>query len=229
MDDPPPYYFTAEKAFNLGDYDQQTKVNERIMRFENLSIQEFLSLGYVYLVMLGIFSDVIYYSYFEINILNYSTILDVLISPISAVIHDLKVIGAFVAFITLFFFLFTKGMPWMHYKYRDKPWYQKINDVEKLDKQFGQDKNPIGGIVLISVLVFSMYVGFGLGRGSKRSEQMEAGALKVRHELTFTNKEVMKVRIIGQNSSYVFYVIEDEKEVTISPINSNIKQIKLIQ
>ena len=46
-------------------------------------IQGFLSIGYVYLIVMGILNETLYYNQIGIDILNYSNILDVLISPIS--------------------------------------------------------------------------------------------------------------------------------------------------
>jgi len=48
----------------------------------DLKIQDYFSLGYVYLLILGIFKDVIYYGFLGINILEYASVADVLLSPI---------------------------------------------------------------------------------------------------------------------------------------------------
>jgi len=38
-------------------------------------------------------------------------------------------------------------------------------------------------------------------------------------------KEV-EVKLIGSNSQYIFYVLENDNEVSISPIQGNVKTIK---
>lgn len=90
------------------------------MKVKKLSIQEYLSLGYIYLVVLGIISDVIYYKFFGIDILNYSTILDVLITPINIMAHDLKVPVLFIITIGLGYYLIVVVSPRFHFKYREK-------------------------------------------------------------------------------------------------------------
>jgi len=49
----------------------------------NIAIQDYLSIGYVFMLILGIFHETIYYKFLGVNILEYSSVLDVLISPIS--------------------------------------------------------------------------------------------------------------------------------------------------
>ncbi len=77
-------------------------------------------------------------------------------------------------------------------------------------------------------MILSMFLGFGLGRGSKVSSRIKSGEIKLTHQIIFTDESSKNIKIVGQNSSYIFYVVENEKEVTISPIVQNIKEIKRI-
>ena len=194
------------------------------MKLKKLSLQEYLSLGYIYLVVLGIFSDVIYYKFLGIDILNYSTILDVLITPINIMVHDLRVPFYFLLTAAVAYFYFTIFLPKFHFKFRDKKWYKRLNNVEKLDKKYSNPKDK-KGLLLVPFLVLSMFLGFGMGRGSKMKSRIKEGDIKASHKITFEDKESVQVKIIGQNNSFIFYVKENEKEVSISPITQNIKEI----
>jgi hypothetical protein len=40
--------------------------------------------------------------------------------------------------------------------------------------------------------------------------------------------KVKRVKLIGQNSGYVIFVVEGQKDLSIVPISGNIKEIKLV-
>ena len=48
-----------------------------------LGLQDYFYIGSLYLIMLGIVSDATFYGSFGVSYLNYTTILDALISPVS--------------------------------------------------------------------------------------------------------------------------------------------------
>jgi site-specific recombinase XerD len=64
-------------------------------------IQGFLSVGYIYLIVMGILNETLYYNQIGIDILNYSSILDVLISPIARLTSNILFLTIFI--IVLFF------------------------------------------------------------------------------------------------------------------------------
>ena len=93
------------------------------------NLQDYLSLGYVYLLVLGVFNQAIYYKFLNINILEYSSILDVLISPISIITGDLKIAAALI-FAVLLGLLYKIVLP----KYYN--WLSKKEKYEKLPRFF---------------------------------------------------------------------------------------------
>ena len=198
------------------------------MKLNKLSIQEYLSLGYIYLVVLGIISDVLYFKFLGIDILNYSTILDVLITPINIMAHDVKVLIYFSLTALVGYLFLGVFYPRFHFKYREKKWYQRVNNVEKIDKKFADAKEK-SGIPLISILVFAMFLGFGLGRGAKMSDRIKKGDIKHTHQITFHDNKTIETKIVGQNSAYIFYINDNEKKVSISPITQNIIKIKRLE
>ncbi len=194
---------------------------------EKLTLQEYLSIGYVYLIVLGIISDVIYFKYLNVDILNYSTVLDVLISPINILTKNLRLFLTLVGTVSISYFSMRYLFPKYHQKYRDKKWYGILGGVESADKMYAQMKKD-KGIFLIFFLIFSMFIGMGFGRGNKVKRKIEKQEFEVSHTITFTNNQKKKIYLVGQNSTYLFYILKGEKEVSITTINQNIKIIKKI-
>ncbi len=194
----------------------------------DIGIQEILSLGYIYLLILGIISETIYYRFFEINILKHSSILDVLLSPI-ALLTSNWMLPVLLVVILLIVYVYNKFIGiWLHNKYKSKDWYQKNFNVEKLDKAYKRGHSSAGMVFLIFLMTFSMLIGFGIGSGNKRSDKMKKGTLKPNKMFVFQNGDSIRVRVIGQNSLYYFYVVENERDLTISPVSQNILKIKLL-
>jgi len=181
----------------------------------DLSLQEYLSLGYIYLVILGIISDVLYYNFLDIEILRYATILDILISPINTLMSDLKILGLFTLFIGGMYAIVFIISPKLK---KDKPESKPQNKNDLTQKK-------AGSLVFLAIMIFSMFLGFGLGRGAKTRSQIKNGELKPSHTLLFKNGEQQVVRSLGTNSNYVFYVPEDTRDIVIAPISDNISQI----
>jgi hypothetical protein len=189
------------------------------------SLQDYLSLGYLYLLLLGISSDSIYYGLIGINILSYSSILDVILSPAVYLTRSLAfpaVIFLTPAIMLIGFRLSLRA----HQKNRDKPEYRAKHDVEKLDKIYSRPSMTRGFIRFSAFVIFSAYIGYGLGGGSKLRERLSEGKLKMTHTLTFTDGSEVPVKLIGHNSNYVFYVKEGMKVVSVTPLSGNIKVIE---
>lgn len=194
--------------------------------FKNLSLQEYLSLGYVFLVVLGVVVESIYYGFLGVSYLQYTSILDVLISPVSILTDNWELLLIFVCFLGLILYLIKKS-PIIHEKNRHKAWYKKINNVEKLDKKYSEQKNnPSGVLLFVFYMIFVTLVGLRIGMASKQKILLNNGGFESDYTLIFKNDKEINVRKIGQNSLYIFYVEEGEKVVTATPILDNIKKIK---
>ena len=68
-------------------------------------LEKLLPFGYLFLIMMGILKDSIYYYQFGINILRYSTIMDVLISPIAEFTSNPIILGAIIILFVIHFYL----------------------------------------------------------------------------------------------------------------------------
>lgn len=194
---------------------------------EKLTLQEYLSLGYIYLIVLGIISDVIYFRFLGVDILSYSAISDILLSPVNILTQSWLLSIVFIGLIIFAYFYITIVLPKFHQKYRTKKWYNLTGNIEKADKRVSSIKEN-KGIPYILFCIFCMFIGMGIGRGSKISKRIQTQDIEANYSVTFTNDLTKEVYVVGQNSSYLFYVLEGEKEVSVTSINPNIKVIQKI-
>ena len=196
---------------------------------EKLGLQDYFYIGYLYLIILGIVSDAIFYGIFGVSYLNYTTILDALISPISLLANN-WIIALFLGLMFWVMYLyFTKWMFQLYAYLREKKWYQKIYNIEKWDKKYELMKkknNLVVGMMFIFFLLFtSARTGMALGTKSKLTNE----EIKPNYTLVFKDDSRLDVRKIGQNSAYFFYFIPGEQVITATPIGDNIKQIKVLK
>lgn len=183
--------------------------------FKNLNLQEILSLAYLILVVIGVISESIFYGVLGVHYLEYTSILDALISPFSLITSDLRVF-LIVAFMMVLYYLYmTKFLPWV---------FKKTNKMDSLESI--QSKKTLYGALLIALIIIfpSMRVGMSISY----KEKLEDKKFRNDHMLVFKSGEVLNVKKIGQNTSYIFYVQENDTEITVTPVLDQIKQIKRI-
>ena len=75
-------------------------------------------------------------------------------------------------------------------------------------------------------MVFSFFIGSAFGSGSKLADKLKNNQFKPDTTILFSDTEERQVRVIGQNTEFVFYVEEGETTVTAAPIKGNIKQMR---
>jgi len=178
---------------------------------QKVGLQECLSLGYIYLLLLGIVSDTLFYNSFGINILNYSSILDVLLSPVKLVAGNL---------IILFALLFILGV--LYLSMRFLPRLQK--PAQDGTQGFIWNTFVFGS----AFMVFCFFIGIGLGKGSKIKSQLAKRITQPDHLLTFNDRHTEEVKVVGQNSVYIFYIPKNGSRVVIAPIAGYVSQIEHI-
>jgi len=195
---------------------------------KKLDLQDVFYIFYLYLIILGIVSDAIFYGIFGVSYLNYTTILDALISPISLLINNWKISASLGFMFWLMYLYFTKWMFKFYAYLRVKKWYQKVYDIEKWDKKYemlAKKKSVIPGMMFIFFLLFiSMRTGMAVGMKHK----YQTKEIIPNYTLVFKDNTKLDVRKVGQNSAYFFYFIPGEKVITATPISDNLKQIKTI-
>lgn len=188
------------------------------------SIQDYLSFGYLYLLLIGIVSDSIYYGMVGINIISYSTVLDVLLSPISNLAENLL-------FPSIIFVLPAALYWWLKLAklLSDKSKKRKLS--KNPDAQIKEDKlNSVPlrtlWVLVTALVIFSTYIGYGLGGAMSVRKSLESGNIKLTHTIDFQDGSSLSVRVIGNNSEYIFYIPENGKEVSVSPIKGAVKTIR---
>ncbi len=195
---------------------------------KELNIQEYLSIGYLYLVVLGVLNDAIFYGILGFPIIDYTSILDALISPVALLTRDYRITVPIIVLFMIMYFYLNKWGPSIHQKNRDKKWYRKMTNIEKVDKRYelleNQKNSFIGYLFLFTFLFLSLRLGMAIGVKGR----MGGDNFKENYTLIFKDNSKMNVRKIGQNSAYIFYIENNEKVIVATPIVDNIKQMKKI-
>lgn len=188
------------------------------------NFQDYLSMGYLYILVLGIVCNLIYYHFFKINIVNHSTVLDVLLSPFSVMSDSIPI---------LIMVLITPILVWTSSSFLSKKAQKKQSNPDKAvsQEEFEKKITSLEGFKLsIPILfIFSALVGFSIGKGIKMSDMIKKNEHKANYVITFDDNNQDSIRLIGQNSQYIFYALSGKTEITSSPIQGNIKRIQKIK
>lgn len=185
------------------------------MKFtENL--QHVLPFGYLFLVILGIIKETVFYYQIGINILKYSNIMDILISAIADLTsHPIILFG----FITFFVLLYL-AILFLSKNYK-KEWVRKVvgskkplhNLTELEVKSYFENTF----IIMFALGLLSFFLGIGIGNGIIVSKKISNNEMKYDYALTFNTNEEKVVYLIGSNSANYFYVEKGSGNVRISP------------
>lgn len=195
------------------------------MKFTNL--EKILPFGYIILVVLGIIKESVYYYQVGINILKYSNLMDILISPISDLTSHPLILTALIVYITAMYFIFVYAS-----KNKNNKWASKLimlnNSDLKPTTQESQIRltNKLLSILLVCIMCF--FLGIGIGNGKKVSDNIESNNITYKHFITFSNDESKLIYLIGSNSSNIFYIEQGNTNVKISPLSA-IKTIEFLK
>lgn len=193
------------------------------MTKNTLTLQDYLSFGYLYLLLLGIARESLYYGILGVNIISYSNVLDIMLSPVVYLTKHP------IVFLIVFAFVFWIAIqPKLHKKYKDKKWYSKIFNVKQRDEIYSSTNTTLipKEMPVLALIIASFLLGTGVGSGTKVLDKMEAKELKMTNTLTFMDGVQKEVRILGQNSNYIFYVEKGDRNVSVSPIAGVVKVIE---
>lgn len=192
--------------------------------FFKRSIQEYIYLSYLYLLIVGTLSYSIYYTFLGINIIKYSSVLDILLSPIVILTEDFKtplLVGGYI----LLMFLFI----WWRQKRTKKSLQKELNQEDKIKLKKSYASLQKFKIIIPILGTFGFYIGYALGGGYKINNRIKSGDFEVNRMIEFTDGNTKKVKMIGLNSQYIFYASENEKQISITPISGNIKKIHYLE
>lgn len=189
-------------------------------------IQTLLPLGYLYLIILGLLKESIQYYPLGINILNYSSITDILISPIAEIVSSSTLITTFIL-ICIFFF----SMQTLLIRYRNSTWSQKIlHRFELVPETSKRDMQKVllpFFVLLIAIELLSLFVGFGLAGGRILSKKIIQSNYTYNYKVNFNSGKSEEVYLFDSNSSFCFYVTKGSANIKIAPVAS-INNLELI-
>lgn len=171
--------------------------------------QTLLTLSYAILIVVGAMFDYAWYGQFDINILQYSTILDFLVEP-------------FRKPTILLFFSLSAGFIFLVYKV-DAYWKVRWpNNYSRLN--FGWDNKPWYPIYrnLMFGSLFIYYLGLASDLNA-RIEMRDWKGARVRR-FCFNENQCIEGKLIGINSNYCF--IKSGNSVRILPITSQLAYIE---
>ncbi|WP_289659902.1 hypothetical protein [Flavobacterium panacagri] len=188
-------------------------------------LEKLLPFGYLFLILMGMLKDSIYYYQLGINILKFSTITDILISPIVYITsHPIILITIFLLFASHLY------LPKFLSKNKDKKSIQKTFDLKPDEELTIEERksyyNQIA-IKTLAVILLSFFMGTGLASGYITSQRITKGALDYNYKLNFNDEKPQEVNLLGTNSLYCFYVEKGQRHIKIAPIGS-IKNIELL-
>ena len=187
-------------------------------------LQNLLPLGYLFLIILGIAKESIFYYQIGINIVKYSSIMDILISPVAAITSHP------VFFVTvLLLFIFSFKLPQILLKNEDKKGLHKVfgSKITKTEKNKNEvpEKERIDyynkvAIEFLCMFLISVFLGYGFADGRATSEKIRTNKISYDYKLNYNDNRSENIYLIGSNTTYYFYLTEGSPIVKIAPVNS---------
>lgn len=182
-------------------------------------IQGLFPLGYMYLIILGLLKETLLFYPLGINILKYSSLTDILLSPISDMISNPILILMVVSVVVLFFLIQVLFIRYSHTNLVQKIMksYRMNPDLDK--RELRKAMIPVF-VILAGFELLALFVGLGIGQGAKIKKKLETQTLTQNYILTNGSGEKSSVYMIDINSIYYFYIKKGEKQIRIAPVGS---------
>ena len=195
------------------------------MKFSE-GIQRSLPFGYLFLVVMGILKESVFYYQIGINILKYSTIMDILISPIATLTSHPVILIALIIII-VFSFAFPSFLSKQANK--NKKWALKmasLKEHETMTKEAIENHFTNMFVRFLAMMLLFFFLGIGWGEGIGLTRKIRENKLKYDYKLNYGDENSEQVYVIGSNSMYYIYLAKRNKTIKIAPVGS-IKSIEL--
>jgi hypothetical protein len=176
------------------------------------SLSDMLPLGYLYLLVLGLAAESIYYSFLGINFLSYASILDVLLGPIALLTADTSLLFA-ILILAFFFALLAHLVVWL---------------LKKSPKKQPPPTATQFWALFMAVVIFASFIGYGLGLGIATAKQIKAGDFKPDTRLVLVDGSVKDVHKLGNTSTFFFYIETGKTKPSVAPLSGNILLIEYL-
>lgn len=193
------------------------------MKFSD-DIQKILPFGYLFLVIMGILKESFFYYQLGINILKYSTIMDILISPIAEFTSNPIILIAIVSLFVSHYYL-----PNLLLKYNHKRIVQKMFELkttEGLSKDETKSYFNSISIKSLAIVLSSFFLGYGIAGGYFTAKRIKNNKLNYNYTLNYNSGESERIHLINTNSLYYFYITKGNKSIKITPLGT-IKSLEL--
>lgn len=192
-------------------------------------LQTLLPLGYLYLIILGILRDGVFFYMLGVNFLKYSSVMDILISPIAELTSQPIILATVILMIIGFFFYYNflaknSHKKWVRESVVSKKYLKQHPDSTELDLKIHIKKQVY---FAVAFMILAFFLGGGVGTGINVKDRITNNNLKIKHRITDDSGIQKEIYLIDSNSAYFFYVEKGSKIVTIVPVSS-IKKIELI-
>lgn len=190
------------------------------------ALQDVVSIGYLYLLAVGLVSDSIYYGFLGITILSYSDVLDVLLSPVTYLEREPR----FFLVIVAMTIGVTAQIAWQrrrHARRASEPAYiERLGGEDKVVQTSRNQRRM--QVILPAIVIFAGYAGYAAGAARPLAQRLAAGTLTPDHRLAFADGDTVQARVLGSNSNFIFYVRDGSRRVTISPFKENVAAIEAL-
>jgi hypothetical protein len=180
-------------------------------------LQTLLPVGYLYLILMGLLKEGILYYQLGINILNYSSITDILISPIVEIVKDVKLPITIVISVVFFFCLQLFFINKRHTKWAKHLLIQNGVKPEASKQEVQKAIFPFF-MLLISIELLSMFVGIGIGDSQKLVKKIRLRNFSTNYKVSFSSGRAEELYVFDMNSAYLFYLSKGNDNIQISPL-----------
>jgi hypothetical protein len=181
------------------------------------SLQKYIQYGYLYLILLGISKECIYYYFAGINILKFSNLIDIIISPISALTSDPSMLLTSL-FAVIIMYVITVYFSKNYHKSWVKGIIKQNIDFDSLDPKERTVFFENFFIRSAALCFLGFFVGNGLGDGFDLAEEIRKKEPAYNYVLTYNSSDKKLIYLIGTNSMNYFFIEKGNPNIIISPI-----------
>lgn len=188
------------------------------------SFIKILQFGYLFLVILGLIGECVFYNAIGVKILRFSTLSDILVSPIATLTDSPARL-----FLLLIFIGFVMLLVIIAYYFRNKKWSQLLAAIkphESLTEDELETRYNNLFLTYLAVGMISFFLGMALSFGTTVSNRIKSNQAQYNTKLYFNSGEAEQVYLLHTNSMYNIYFSKGNKNVKIAPIGT-VKNIEL--
>jgi len=181
--------------------------------------QTLLPIGYLYLILLGLIDETLQYYPLGINILNYSSITDILLRPIAEIFSSPVFIIVVISIVLILFIVQTIVVNYCYKKRGEKVFGEKRFNEDVTKKEVQKAIFPIF-ILFVAFELLSIFVGLGIKGGDIISKKISQSDFTCNYRVNFSSGKTQDIYLFDQNSSYYFYAVKGNKNIMIAPVGS---------